>query len=243
MNARQSSSPVPVLLPVGLLPDSVIATQTDRPRTTSRPELKPRLVLPEVGTCPGHAVDLIALIDNSPSVIGPGGNDPMSNRIGELRMAIRHFAASCRCRRERISLISFDCPSGATVLRQTLARSGLRRLDHGLSRMRTDPGSSSLGPSLDISEQISSEARGKALVVVFTDFLLTDDHPDDVLDHFQSLEANKHAVVLGSQPPAVLEADPTVTVSRIGPSSQPGAVATALTAAFIDARAAGDARP
>ncbi|WP_435084268.1 VWA domain-containing protein [Gordonia hongkongensis] len=243
MNARQSSSPIPVLLPAGLLPDTVIPTQPARRCTTSRPEPKPRLVLPDVGTCPGHAVDLIALIDNSPSITGPGGNDPLSNRISELRMASRHIAASCRCRRERISLVSFDSPSGAAVLRQPLSKSGVRRLDRALNRMPTDPGSSSLGPSLDIAEQITSEARGNAMVVVLSDFLLTDDHPDDVLAQFQNLEADKRAVVLGSQPPAVFEADLTVTVSRVGPSSQPGAVAMALTAAFIDARAAGDARP
>ncbi|MDL9944546.1 vWA domain-containing protein [Gordonia sp. ABSL11-1] len=243
MNTRQSSSPVPVLLPVGLLPDSVIPTQTDRPRTTSRPELRPRLVLPDVGACPGHAVDLIALIDNSPSVSGPGGNDPLSDRISELQTAIHHIAASCRCRRERISLVSFDCPSGTAILRQTLSKSGLRHLERGLLRMPTDPGSSSLGPSLDIAEQITSEAQGKAMVVVLSDFLLTDDHPDDVLERIRNLGADKHVVMLGAEPPSVLEADPTVTVSRIGPSSQPGAVATALTAAFIDARAAGDAHP
>jgi hypothetical protein len=242
MNPRHSSSPVPVLLPAGFLPDTVIPTQPDRPRTTSRPELKPRLVLPDVGTCPGHSVDLIALIDNSPSVTGPGGNDPLSNRISELQTAIRHIATSCRCRRERISLVSFDCPSGATVLRQPLSRSGVRRLERALIRMPADPGSSSLGPSLEITEQIGA-VQGSAMVVVFSDFLLTDDHPDDVLERIRNVEADKHVVVLGSQPPAVLEADATVTVSRVGPSSQPGAVARALTAAFINARTAGDARP
>lgn len=74
------------------------------------------------------------------------------------------------------------------------------------------------------------------MVVVFSDFLLTDTAPAAELDRLCQLDADVHAVVLGARPPAVL-ADTGVTTWTIGVDSKPGAVAEALATAVIDARA------
>lgn len=241
MTTHPRHQPTTVLLPSVGLPASLIATRDSRVAAPPGAKHAP-LVLPYPGPCPAHAVDVVAVFDNSASVSLPGGTDPLANRLAEARRAIGHMAAACHCRRERVSLLSFDQPGRASVLRQPLSRCGVRRLYASLGRMPLELGSSDLGPALDSTEQITRRAPGPMVVAVFSDFLLTDADPAHVLARFTGLDALRHAVVLGAQPPeALIRSDTAVSV--ITPASSPGAVAETLVAAFIAARQAGDAAP
>ncbi|GAB25405.1 hypothetical protein GOPIP_081_00440 [Gordonia polyisoprenivorans NBRC 16320 = JCM 10675] len=243
MTSRQFWQPVAVVLPSAALPDSVIPTSDGGVIPAHGAGHDHRsFALPDLGPCPAHAVEVVALFDNSPSVSLSGGTDPLANRLAEARQAIGHMAAACRCRRERVSLLSFDQPGRASVLRQPLTRTGVRRLYASLGRMPSEPGSSDLGPGLDVAEHLAGRAPGPVVVVVFSDFLLTDTDPERVLARFSGLEAVRHAVVLGARPPGALSGS-DVAVSTITPASEPGAVAQVLAHAFLDARQAGDAVP
>lgn len=233
-----------VLLPPSVLPSSVIpphalGAPTAHPSETADDQTP--IVLPDLGPCPPHSVDLVVLIDNSASVTSVGGTDPRAGRLAELRLAIRHMAKTCHCGHERISLISFDRPSRATVVQQRLSRTGVRRLNAGLDRMPAEPGSSELAPALSLAERIAANARGTVVVTVFSDFLLTDAAPGAVLNRFVALGDVRHAVVLGARPPSELNDRTDITVWQLSPTSSPGAVAEALAMSVVDARRVGDA--
>ncbi|GFM17888.1 uncharacterized protein PO1_contig_020_12 [Mycobacterium sp. PO1] len=77
---------------------------------------------------------------------------------------------------------------------------------------------------------------GAVAVVVLSDFLLTDRNPAAVLSRLRSIGDSVHAVVLGAYPPAALLDDPNVTVTRLTPSSAPGAAARAVFSGLISFR-------
>ena len=184
--------------------------------------------LGDPGTCCGKPTIASLISDHSPSVCGLGGNDPTSRRLDEAARVIHHVAADCSCKRERIALLPFDQPSPATVPPQALTPRGLRRLRRGMSLAPHSGGSSSLGPALGWAERFAKAAPEHAAVVVFSDFLLTDLNPTQVLERLAAFPGYVHAVVLGSRPPAQLEDDERVQLSVITPSSPPGAVAKAV---------------
>lgn len=116
-------------------------------------------IVPDLGQCPGHAVDVDIILDQSPSMAGAGGNDPLSRRHFEIRAVLRRLAQSCRCGRERVSLVPFDQPPDATVIGTAMDRRGSRRLGRALDAVARCSTSSSLGPALDIAERVIARAR------------------------------------------------------------------------------------
>jgi len=181
------------------------------------------------GPCPAGGVTVFIVLDESASVAATGGNDPLSRRHAEAAMAIRHVAAACRCRRDLVSLVPFDNGSLGYFAPQPLTRHGVRRLDRGLHRLNKGWGlSSELEPALTRVEAAARSQRGSVAVVVFSDFLLTDAHPISVITRLRSFPGYVHAVVLGALPPAALVDEPAVTVTRLTPSSEPGAAARAV---------------
>lgn len=184
--------------------------------------------LGDPGACSGQVTTLHLVLDESPSVGGPGGNDPLSRRHDEAARAIAHVAAACTCRRERVVVVPFDQPSLGTVGPHPLTPGGLRRLKSGLVTAARTGGSSSLDPALARVEQSAARSPEHSAVVVFSDFLLTDTAPTQVLDRLAALPGYVHAVVLGARPPTRLLGHDHVAISVIAPSSPPGAVARAV---------------
>lgn len=221
--------------PTGLLDGQNLPTMllgtTANPVPGRQPprEAPAAVVLGDPGSCSPGGSDTWVIIDSSPSVESSDGNDPLSRRYDETALAIRHVAEACRCGCDRIALVPFDVGSPGQVASQPLTSRGVRRLDRGLQCLAGTRGmSSQLGPALDQAEgHITRQGPGSA-VVVFSDFLLTDRNPSSALSRLRAFPGHVHAVVLGALPPDVLVADPKVTVTRLTPTSPPGAVARAV---------------
>ncbi|OYN77675.1 vWA domain-containing protein [Mycolicibacterium sphagni] len=185
--------------------------------------------LGDPGTCPGGGAVVYIVLDESLSVASAGGNDPLGRRHAETATAIDHLAAACRCRRDRVALVPFDLGSPGHVPPQQLNQFGVRRLHHGLQRLSTTPGmSSSLLPALAHVEQLASTNRGSSVVVVFSDFLLTDRDPTTAIHQLASFPGAVHAVVLGAAPPSLLSDHPDIETTRLTPSSPDGSTALAV---------------
>ncbi|ADU00385.1 VWA domain-containing protein [Mycolicibacterium gilvum] len=169
------------------------------------------IVLGDPGSCPPGGSQTFVIIDSSPSVDDSDGNDPLSRRYDETALAIRHVAEACRCGRDRIALVPFDNGSPGHVAPQPLTPRGVRRLDRGLQRLAATYGmSSQLGPALDRVDTQTVRRGAQTGVVVFSDFLLTDQNPTNVLSRLRAFPGHVHVVVLGALPPGVLVADPNV---------------------------------
>ncbi|MFV8295980.1 hypothetical protein ACNQP7_04555 [Mycolicibacterium fortuitum] len=185
--------------------------------------------LGDPGTCPSGQTTVFIVDDGSPSVSDTGGNDPLSRRYAETALAIRRLASACRCKRERAALVPFDAGSAGHIAPQPLTRRGLRNLIGGVQQRAGECGlSSDLGPALDRVAAYTARSHGAVALVVFSDFLLTDQNPSAVLERLRTFPGYVHAVVLGAQPPRVLLADLNVAVTRLIPSSPPGGAAQAV---------------
>lgn len=185
------------------------------------------ITLGDPGTCGGKTTTFI-LTDNSLSVCGAGGNDPISRRHDEALLTIRHVAAACRCGQERVALLPFDQPSLGLVLPQRLDGRGIRRLKRGMVIAERTGGSSSLLPALTFAEHLAKLTPNNAAVVVLSDFELCDDEPDRVLDRLASFPGYVHAVVLGGFTSGDLKDHQRMAISKIASGSQPGDVAQAV---------------
>lgn len=224
-------------LPTGLLdgrlfPPAVLGIGYN-PRTGQQPtatdaDAEP-IRLGDPGPCPPGGTTVFIVLDESASVTAGSGSDPLSRRHAETAIAIQHVAAACQCGRDRVSLVPFDRDSAGYVAPQPLIDRGVRRLDRGLNRLSGNWGlSSELGPPLNYVEAQAGRRPGDLAVVVFSDFLLTDHSPGAILDRLCAFPGYVHAVVLGSQPPPMLGANPAIAVTRLTPSSPRGAVARAV---------------
>lgn len=215
-----------LLLPADLNGEQGTATQR---QTQASGPLTSVIHLGDPGTCPSGGTTVIIVDDGSPSVADTGGNDPLSRRYAETALAIRHVAAACRCQRDRIALVPFDAGSAGHIAPQPLTHRGLRALIGGLHQRAGEYGlSSDLSPALDRVDAYAGRSRGPVALVVFSDFLLTDEKPSSVLQRLRAFPGYVHAVVLSAQPPRVLLADPNVAVTRLTPSSPPGSAAQAV---------------
>jgi hypothetical protein len=220
------------LLGIELLPPLLFGTRRKRPVGQPPPPPEPihdGSTLGDPGRCTAGGSTVYLILDESLSVASEGGNDPLARRHEESAMAIRHVAAACRCRRDRVALVPFDVDPAGLVPPQPLTRAGLHRLRRGLHRLSAGHHqTSSLTPALNWTQQCAAGRDELSALVVFSDFLLTDPHPDQVLRQLAAFPGYVHAVVLGARPPSVLNEDDTVDVSVITPSSAPGDVARAL---------------
>ncbi len=185
------------------------------------------IILGSPGRCP-HEPTLVTLVfDNSGSV--STGNDPIGTRYAEARLAVEAVAKRCRCHRELAAVIHFDHPTSRCVSPTPLDRAGLATVLDGLSIPSDGRGISNLGPSLKRAYELAARYPDhRHAVVVASDFELFDNDVDRVLSDLRSFPGLVHAVVLRSEPPAVLLDDESVVVSRIQYGDKPGAVARAL---------------
>ncbi|WP_143446563.1 hypothetical protein [Kibdelosporangium aridum] len=177
---------------------------------------------------------LIAIFDDSYSVTGSTGNDPLSNRYAEARRALT-VVARRGSRRELAALLHFDTPRG-DVGPVSLTRNGMRRLSRSLCVPQGAAGSSELGPSLRRAAAFAESCpQHAATLVIFSDLLLLDRDPSRVFRGLEDFAGEVHLVVLGScVTPA--ELDGQVSITHIDRSDSPGAVARALFASLVTHR-------
>ncbi len=157
------------LLPSALAPSRVVSL----PGSTAPQPDEPPLGHP--GSDPKHPVIVLAVMDHSYSVTGLGGADPIGRRFEELTRAIRHVARHSK-RGTHVGLLSFDQPSSGDVPPGVIGSVAHRRLLERNLRVPLDArGSSSLGPSLAVAEQVARDnPTAEVWFVPISDFALTD---------------------------------------------------------------------
>lgn len=190
-----------------------------------------------VGRCPDRPTLVIGIVDDSGSVTAPGGADPISNRYGELELALRAATRACRCKQELAAILHFDSPAGDTP-ELPLTRRGLAGLRRGLQIPVEGRGTSDLLPSLQRATDLAAaHLDHQAVVMVFSDFALTDADPDAVAAALHAFPGVVYGCVLGRNASALPGVDHQIGVD---PTSPPGAVARALLAALTHHRTSRD---
>lgn len=220
------------IAPSRLLPPRLVGAPASPRRST------PAIARFELGD-PGRPSEvptlLIAVFDNSGSVISPAGTDPLSNRFAEAAEAFRVVARK-GSRQELGALLHFDTPTSGDVGPVPITKRGIAALRAGCRVPPDGAGSSELGPSLHRAIEIAeTHPEHEATLVVLSDFLLLDPDPVQVLAKLATFPGQVHAVVLGSRLPADV-LDKRITVTPIGRDDPPGAVARALFASLTTHR-------
>lgn len=218
------------LLPSVLAPGRVVTLPGG---TAPQPD---ELQLGYPGSDPKHPVIALVAMDHSYSVTGLGGADPIGRRFEELTRAIRHVARYSR-RGTYVGLLSFDQPSTGDVPPGAIGSVAHRRLLERNLRVPLDArGSSSLGPSLAVAEQVARDnPTAEVWFVPISDFALTDADLPDIYERLADFPGRVLAVVLGHTAPAELTG-PRLSVCEVTIQSPPGTVALALYAALTAGR-------
>ncbi|MFI5709010.1 hypothetical protein [Kribbella sp. NPDC051620] len=195
------------------------STRTNRPKVSyqlgnpGRPSPEPTIT--------------IVITDDSGSVIGPAGADPVSNRYEE---AWRAFQAIGRrgSRHELGAVLHFDTPTSGDIGPTPLTTGGLQRLRSGLHVPRDAAGTSYLGPSLNAATAMANHyTNHEATLVVLSDFELFDDNIGNVIDDLAKFPGDVHAVVLGGTPMNDVLHD-RIRVTPANYDDAPGTVARAV---------------
>jgi hypothetical protein len=218
-----------MLLPSSLLPSQLTgAVRTAAPAVRSS---RNNYALGDPGQPATVPTLLVPIFDDSISVIGMRGNDPLCNRYAEARRAFAVVAAR-GSRRELGAVLHFDTPKG-DVEPVPLTRSGMRRISQSLAVPQGAAGSSELAPSLRRAMTFAGAyPQHAATLVVFSDLLLFDPDPSLVFNDLENFAGDVHLVVLGSCVTPV-ELDGRVSITHIDRSDPPGAVARALFASLV----------
>lgn len=196
--------------------------------TLSGPPNRREVRLGRPGLDPAHGCLDVLIFDDSGSM--SGGNDPVGNRYAEARRAVEVLGNATLTGRQRIAVLHFDYPS--------IELSGQHRLDRKQDRRAvTDAlqipagawGSSALTPAMMAANKLARDSGIKDVrCTIFSDFELTDFNPRQPYDEIAKFPGPVHAVVLNAEPPAALQAQANVTITRIEGASPPGLVAAAL---------------
>ena len=220
------------LLPSSLLPSYLLGGAREQ-----GPVVATQVSLGPVGHCPHVPTLTIFVFDNSGSVSGVFGNDPVARRFDEARLAIHTVSRRCRCDHERVSVVHFDSPTCCDVPPTRLGRNGWRRVEHGLAIPSDGAGSSILGPSLQAAHRLAETyADHNAVAVVLSDFQLFDDDLPGLYSDLASFPGTVHAVSLRATPPQQLVDDERVVVTHITYDAERGALAQAVLTALTTQR-------
>ncbi|GHG43909.1 hypothetical protein GCM10012320_08340 [Sinomonas cellulolyticus] len=179
------------------------------------------------GLCPEHSVLTAFLIDDSGSVIGPAGNDPLSNRYAEIRRAITAIRRWCLCGNEHVSIIHFDTPTSGCLAPRTLRRTSTSVLARSLRTPPDAAGQSvALGALSALATHHTAVPDSELVTVILTDWELFDD-PKELEGALAGLPGQIVSVGLGIvKRPAVLP--PGAQFIPVTPQSTPGTVAQAV---------------
>ncbi len=228
----------------GLKGSELLATSAPHRETPAARPLG--LLIGNLGAC--QAPSLYCLVsDDSPSVTGSGGNDPLANRYVEAQAAFRALARACGCGRCLGAVVHFDLVGGTgpvPVRDRRLSPMGRRgrlspRLEAALRTPRNRLGSSVLEPGLEEALRLVEEHPDhQPTLIVASDFQLFDDDPARViarLDRFAAERGSVHAVVLGRPVPGGVIAPP-IRTHLVQPGSAPGALARAVARGLAEYR-------
>lgn len=178
---------------------------------------------------------LIVCSDDSGSVIGPTGADPVSNRYAEARYAFE-VVARRGGPNELGAVLHFDTPTNGDVGPVRLNRAGLGDLKRALKVPTDARGMSNLGPSLLAARHLAdNHPDHKVILLLLTDFQLFDQDMDQVLSDIATFPGDVHAVVLGgTQMDGLL--DERVQITPVRYTDPPGTVAKAVFRGLITHR-------
>jgi hypothetical protein len=193
--------------------------------------------LGSAGRCSGRPNLFVFASDDSGSVVGAGGNDPLSRRYAEARLAIRTLARACRCGQELAAVAHWN-KSLADVPPTTLNRLAVRRVLAGLVQPPDSAGTSDLGPVLTRIERLVRRwrwARYLPHLVVMSDFELTDPDPASVFDRLNRFPGRVTALALGADPDSRIDPE-RVQIIQISGGDEPGRLARALFGGLTEGR-------
>ncbi|ODT11046.1 MAG: hypothetical protein ABS61_05550 [Microbacterium sp. SCN 70-18] len=169
----------------------------------------------------------VFIFDSSGSVTAPLGNDPVGNRFAEAKAAIRLVAQWSFTDRSKVAILHFDHPRGASGV----VSLNDRHLTSKLGPVLGNPGgagTSDVLPAVMELERLAAVYPDHDVrATIFSDFELTDPHPEEIFTRLGSFPGRIHAVVLGGHVPPDLFQD-TITVTMLTPADAPGTFAAAL---------------
>ena len=209
----------PALRGSGILGTPAAPLRPTRERTT-------RLGHP--GHCPGMPTLTIIISDDSGSLYGPSGNDPVSNRYGEARRALDTIARHCRCGQCLAPIIHFDALTSGCVGPTPLIRRNRYQFASGLGVPRDAAGTSCLGPSLARAEELVADYPDHQIVlIILTDWELFDADPIDIQARIVAFPGTVFAIGLRNPVPETFTA-PNINSVAIAADSLPGTLARAV---------------
>lgn len=186
-----------------------------------------RIRLGHPGRCPKTPTLNLFICDDSGSLYGPAGSDPLSNRYGEVHRALEAVARHCSCGDCRAAIIHFDTPTTGCVEPAPLTRGGMRQLTTGLGVPRDAAGTSLLGAGLAKAESLAAQHPDHHVVLtVLTDWELFDDNVSELLSRLARFPGTIYAVGLRTPPPSGL-LDPAIQTVTITKDSPRGSLAQA----------------
>lgn len=203
---------------------------------------QPSLLVGNMGACDEPSL-VCFIADDSPSVTGGSGSDPLANRYVEAHAALRALARACMCGQCLAAVVHFDLVGGTPAVPVRDRHRGRRRLnplvDQALAMPAKAVGSSVLGPALKEALRLIGNHPGyRPVLIVASDFQLFDDDPARViskLDTFAATRGSVHAVVLGRPVPDGVLAPP-INTQLIRPRSVPGSLARAIARGLTERR-------
>ena len=195
------------------------------------------MALDPIGRCPHQRTCTWFVFDNSGSVSGTYGNDPVARRFDEALLAVRAVSRRCNCRQERVAVVHFDTPVSLDLTPTLLSGNGWRTVARCLAIPPDGAGQSLLRASLHgVFGHVDAMPDHQHTLVVCSDFLLFDDDLAGLYEEFGSFPGDVHAVCLRSTPPQTLIDDPRVTVTHVTADAKRGSVANALLAGLTTYR-------
>lgn len=194
------------------------------------------------GVCSGDATLDIWIFDDSWSVTGVSGTDPLALRYHEARLALHRVARACTCGKERVGILHFDVNQGQ-VQPTRLSGFGELRLQRGLSAPKDALGTSEVLPALRVAERWVDKAGPDVAVrlVVFSDFALTDDDPQAVVARIEAFPGDVTTVVLGQG--VWPGRSPQVQLRHVSAGDRPGSLARTVFGELTRHRVGGGGRP
>lgn len=178
----------------------------------------------------------VLVFDDSWSLASPGGNDPVAQRYEEAATAVHSVAKWSFTGRQKLSVFHFDHPQGFLGPTPLHHRSGVGRILQAMHPLENAPGSSEALPSLYPAVQLADAYPGQTSLTIFSDWLLLDDDPAEVLRLLGGFPGPVHTVVLNTVPPAELETLPNLRVTRVSSNDPPGRLAAAVAHSLTAAR-------
>lgn len=201
-----------------------------RGSTLSGPPSRKIVQLGRPGLDPAQACLDVLILDDSWSLRGDAGNDPVGNRYAEAQRAINALARRTVTGRQRVAVMHFDHPVLKPVgpLRLNLPHQR-REILEALRQPSNAAGSSSLTPAMTAANKLARDSGIEVVrCTIFSDFELTDLNRQQPYDEIATFPGRVHAIALNAEPPAALLALANVTITRVEASSPPGMVAAAL---------------